>query len=111
MEANAELAKEIAGENVPEADFAQRMVEMVSQRRKMIAEQKAKARREKPMTPAQQRQYMMTYLKNQGTWKMAQLKKLSNEEIKEKFEALMRSIERFVPMDSEKERKRSGEEL
>ena len=64
------------------------------------------------MTPAQQRQYMMTYLKNQGTWKMAQLKKLTNEEIKDKFEALMRSIERFVPMGHEKEgKKRAGEEL
>ena len=103
------MVKEFAGEDIPEADFAQRMVEMASQRRKIIVEQKAKARREKPMTPAQQRQYMMTYLKNEGTWKMAQLKKLTNEEIKDKFEALMRSIERFVPMGHEKKgKKRAG---
>ncbi|GJR00724.1 hypothetical protein Tco_0523708 [Tanacetum coccineum] len=112
LEANADLVKEIAGEDVSEADYAQRMVGLISQRRKLIAEQKAKAQRDKPMTQAQQRQYMATYLKNQGGWKLAQIKKLTDEELKEKFEYLMRSIERFVPMDTEKEsRKRTGVEL
>ncbi|GJZ39484.1 hypothetical protein Tco_0586047 [Tanacetum coccineum] len=112
MEANADLVKEIAGEDVSEADYAQRMVGLISQRRKLIAEQKAKAQRDKPMTQAQQRQYMATYLKNQGGWKLAQIKKLTDEELKEKFEYLMRSMERFVPMDTEKEsRKRTGVEL
>ncbi|GJU16142.1 hypothetical protein Tco_1144108 [Tanacetum coccineum] len=64
------------------------------------------------MTQAQQRQYMATYLKNQGGWKLTQIKKLTDEEHKEKFEYLMRSMERFVPMDTEKEsRKRIGVEL
>ncbi|GJV82714.1 hypothetical protein Tco_1522612 [Tanacetum coccineum] len=112
LEANADLVKEIAGEDVSEADYAQRMVGLISQRRKLIAEQKAKAQRDKPMTQAQQRQYMATYLKNQGGWKLAQIKKLTDEELKEKFEYLMRSMERFVPMDTEKEsRKRTGVEL
>ncbi|GJY22320.1 hypothetical protein Tco_0394886, partial [Tanacetum coccineum] len=40
------------------------------------------------------------------------IKKLTDEELKEKFEYLMRSMERFVPMDTEKEsRKRTGVEL
>ncbi|GJZ14109.1 hypothetical protein Tco_0549339 [Tanacetum coccineum] len=38
-----------------------------------------------------------------GGWKLAQIKKLIDEELKEKFEYLMRSMERFVPMDTEKE--------
>ncbi|GKE95439.1 hypothetical protein Tco_1580294, partial [Tanacetum coccineum] len=63
---NSDLVKEIAGEDVSEADYAQRMVGLISQRRKLIAEQKAKAQRDKPMTQAQQRQYMATYLKNQA---------------------------------------------
>ncbi|GJW21908.1 hypothetical protein Tco_0032530 [Tanacetum coccineum] len=64
------------------------------------------------MTQAQQRQYMATYLKNQGGWKLAQIKKLRDEELIVKFEYLMRSMERFVPMDTEKKsRKRTGEEL
>ncbi|GJX34364.1 hypothetical protein Tco_0245921, partial [Tanacetum coccineum] len=112
LEENADLVKEIAGEDVSEADYAQRMVGLQSQRRKLIAEKKAKAQRDKPMTQAQQRQSMATYLKNQGGWKLALIKKLTNEELKEKFEYLMRSMERFVPMDIEKEsRKRTGVEL
>ncbi|GJS57434.1 hypothetical protein Tco_0652218 [Tanacetum coccineum] len=112
LEANADLVKEITGEDVFEADYAQRMVGLISQRRKLIAEQKAKAQRDKPMTQAQQRQYMATYLKNSGGWKLAQIKKLTDEELKVKFEYLMRSMERFVPMDTEKEsRKRTSEEL
>ncbi|GJZ18370.1 hypothetical protein Tco_0554493 [Tanacetum coccineum] len=46
---------------------------------------------------------MALILKNQGGWKLAQIKKLTDEELKEKFEYLMRSMERFVPMDTEKE--------
>ncbi|GJT15008.1 hypothetical protein Tco_0873714 [Tanacetum coccineum] len=110
--ANADLVKEIAGEDVSEAAYAQRMVGLISRRRKLIVEQKAKSQRDKPMTQAQQRQYMATYLKNQGGWKLAQIKKFTDEELKEKFEYLMRSMERFVPMDTEKEsRKRTGVEL
>ncbi|GKC88400.1 hypothetical protein Tco_1149049 [Tanacetum coccineum] len=55
---------------------------------------------------------MATYLKNQGGWKLAQINKLTDAELKVKFEYLMRSMERFMPMDIEKEsRKRNGEEL
>ncbi|GJU69040.1 hypothetical protein Tco_1255299 [Tanacetum coccineum] len=40
------------------------------------------------------------------------IKKLTDEELKEKIKYLMRSMERFVPMDTEKEsRKRTGVEL
>nr|GEV08078.1 hypothetical protein [Tanacetum cinerariifolium] len=38
------------------------MVELMNRRRKMIAEMKAKAKREKPMTPAQQKEFMRTFI-------------------------------------------------
>ncbi|GJS49124.1 hypothetical protein Tco_0599245 [Tanacetum coccineum] len=44
---------------------------------------------------------MSNYLKNQGTWKLSQLKKLSLEEIKEEFDKLVQRIDTFVPMDFE----------
>ncbi|GJQ98014.1 hypothetical protein Tco_0009153 [Tanacetum coccineum] len=44
---------------------------------------------------------MSTYLKHQGSWTFAQLKKLSDEEIKAKYERLVRSIANFVPMGAE----------
>ncbi|GKB28362.1 hypothetical protein Tco_0867763 [Tanacetum coccineum] len=86
LEANAELTKDVLGKDLPEQDFAKRMAEMVNQRKKHFAEERAKAKRNKPMTQSQLRIYMSNYLKNQGTWKLSQLKKLKFEEIKEEFD-------------------------
>ncbi|GKF24134.1 hypothetical protein Tco_0076456 [Tanacetum coccineum] len=111
LEANAELVKDVLGENVTSIDFAKRKVEMINQKKKYYAEQKAKERRSKPMTQAQQRDYMSTFIKNQSSWKLAQLKKLTFEELKTEFEKLMKSIERFVPMETEERGKRQGVQL
>ncbi|GKD60139.1 hypothetical protein Tco_1297648 [Tanacetum coccineum] len=51
---------------------------------------------------------------NQGTWKLSQLKKLTFEEIKEKFDKLVKQIDTFVPMGLEATKarmKRYSEEL
>ncbi|GKE40790.1 hypothetical protein Tco_1464195 [Tanacetum coccineum] len=89
LEANAELSKDVLGQDLPEQDFAKRMVDMVNQRKKHFAEERAKAKRNKPMTQSQLRIYMSNYLKNQGTKKLSQLKKLKFEEIKEEFDKLV----------------------
>ncbi|GKA89085.1 hypothetical protein Tco_0810897 [Tanacetum coccineum] len=57
---------------------------------------------------------MMNYLKNQGTWKLSQLKNLSFEEVKEEFDKLVKQVESFVPINFEATKaslKRFGEEL
>ncbi|GJS14525.1 hypothetical protein Tco_0408997 [Tanacetum coccineum] len=69
------------------------MEKLVNQRKKFFAEERAKARRSKPMTQSLLRNYMMNYLKNQGTWKLTQLKKLSFEEVKGEFDKLVKQIE------------------
>ncbi|GJS44612.1 hypothetical protein Tco_0594733 [Tanacetum coccineum] len=53
LEANAELSKDVLGQDLPEQDFAKRMVDMVNQRKKHFAEERAKAKRNKPMTQSQ----------------------------------------------------------
>ncbi|GJV69896.1 hypothetical protein Tco_1485405 [Tanacetum coccineum] len=53
LEANAELSKDMLGQDLPEQDFAKRMVDMVNQRKKHFAEEIAKAKRNKPMTQSQ----------------------------------------------------------
>ncbi|GJZ76657.1 hypothetical protein Tco_0641329 [Tanacetum coccineum] len=87
------------------------MVEMINQKKKFYAEQKAKARRSKPMTQAQQRDYMSTFIKNQSSWKLTQLKKLTFDELKTEFEKLVKSIENFVPMETDERVKRQGVQL
>ncbi|GJT13606.1 hypothetical protein Tco_0860648 [Tanacetum coccineum] len=107
-------AQNVLGKELPEEDFAKKMVELVNQRKKFFAEERAKARRSKPMTQSLLRNYMMNYLKNQGTWKLTQLKKLSFEEVKEEFDKLVKQVESFVPMNIEATKaqlKRYGEEL
>ncbi|GJY64676.1 hypothetical protein Tco_0466136 [Tanacetum coccineum] len=44
---------------------------------------------------------MMNYLKNQGTWKLSQLKNLSFEEVKEEFDKLVKQVESFAPINFE----------
>ncbi|GJR57475.1 hypothetical protein Tco_1499637 [Tanacetum coccineum] len=87
------------------------MVEIINQKKKYYAEQKAKARRSKPMTHAQQREYMSTFIKNQSSWKLAQLKKLTFKELKTEFEKLVKSIKDFVPMETKERVKRQDVQL
>ncbi|GKC67346.1 hypothetical protein Tco_1099944, partial [Tanacetum coccineum] len=111
LEENAELTKSLQGESMTGEDFAKRMVEMINQKKKFYAEQKAKAKRSKPMTQAHQRDYMSTFIKNQSSWKLTQLKKLTFNELKTEFEKLVKSIENFVPMETEARVKRHGLQL
>ncbi|GJQ94734.1 hypothetical protein Tco_0005873 [Tanacetum coccineum] len=115
MEASTELRKSVFGTDIDAEDYAKKMVELVEKRRREIREQKLKAKKNKPMTQAEQRNYMMNYVRSQSHgWTIPQLKKLSFEELKVQFERTIRSIENFIPMDSEKEKeslKRSGETL
>ncbi|GJW06673.1 putative ribonuclease H-like domain-containing protein [Tanacetum coccineum] len=93
IEANAELSKSMLGSDLQGEDFAKKMVDLVNQRKKYFAEERARAKRNKPMTQSQLKTYMMNYLKNQETWKLSQLKNLSFEEVKEEFDKLVKHID------------------
>nr|GFA49396.1 hypothetical protein [Tanacetum cinerariifolium] len=67
VRANLTLFAELLGADVSEDTFSVRMVELMNRRRKAIAEMKAKAKIEKPMTPAQQKEFMRTFVKNQSS--------------------------------------------
>ncbi|GJZ45010.1 hypothetical protein Tco_0592606, partial [Tanacetum coccineum] len=101
LEANAELRENVLGKDLSVEDYAKRMVELVNQRRKHFAEERARAKRNKPMTQTQLRNYMSNFLKNQGTWKLTQLKKLNFEEVKAEFEKLIKQLDTYVPMNLE----------
>ncbi|GJY00568.1 hypothetical protein Tco_0357586 [Tanacetum coccineum] len=50
LEANAELSKSMLGSELQGEDFAKKMVDLVNQRKKFFAEERAKAKRNKTMT-------------------------------------------------------------
>ncbi|GJX95255.1 hypothetical protein Tco_0349841 [Tanacetum coccineum] len=110
-----QAAQSFTGEKVSDEDLPRKLVELVNQRKKFFAKQKAKAKRNKPMTPAQQKEYMSTYIKSQeGGYTLKQLKALSFEDVKEIFKATMRKVQSFMPMDSELEvqiLKRAGQDV
>ncbi|GJV65126.1 hypothetical protein Tco_1475954, partial [Tanacetum coccineum] len=66
LQANPDLSSTIFGVDFTDDDFAAKMVSLVNSRRKELAEKQAQERRDRPMTPAQLRKYMRTYVKNQG---------------------------------------------
>ncbi|GJW68165.1 hypothetical protein Tco_0122589 [Tanacetum coccineum] len=78
--------------------LAPKMVDLVTSRRKELVEQRAKEWRDRPMTPGQLRQYMRTYVKNQGLavyttgWTMAQIRKLFPEQLQEEFDKIRRAV-------------------
>ncbi|GKE63600.1 hypothetical protein Tco_1513967 [Tanacetum coccineum] len=92
LEANAELKESVLGKDLTVEDYAKRMVELVNQRRKHFAEDRARAKRNKPMTQTQLRNYMSNFLKNQGTWKLTQLKK----NCKEVFGSILLEIKKLL---------------
>ncbi|GJZ77332.1 hypothetical protein Tco_0642004 [Tanacetum coccineum] len=114
LEANAELKESMLGKDLTVEDYAKRMVELVNQRRKHFIKERARAKRNKPMTQTQLGNYMSNFLKNQGTWKLTQLKKLNFEEVRAEFEKLVKQLDTYVPINFEATKeslKRFGEEL
>ncbi|GKB61086.1 putative ribonuclease H-like domain-containing protein [Tanacetum coccineum] len=90
-----------AGEKCSEEDLPMKLVELVNQRKKFFTQQRAEAKRNKPMTPAQQKDYMSNYIKNQeGSYSIKQLKSLSFELVKEIFETTMKRV-RYPIIDRE----------
>ncbi|GJX08160.1 hypothetical protein Tco_0196092 [Tanacetum coccineum] len=91
-------------EHCSEEDLPMKLVELVNQRKKFFAQQRAEAKRNMSMTPAQQKEYMSNYIKNQeGGYSIKQLKLLSFEQVKEIFKTTMRKVQSFVPIRSELE--------
>ncbi|GKD47502.1 hypothetical protein Tco_1276478, partial [Tanacetum coccineum] len=71
------------------------------------ATQRAAEIRSRPPTKTQLRNLMVTYLKNMGGYKHSQLKEKTYKKIQGLYEREQKFIHDFVPMDSEKEEKKS----
>ncbi|GJV60977.1 hypothetical protein Tco_1467077 [Tanacetum coccineum] len=98
VHANAGLSSELLGADVNDDNFAERMVALINQRKRAFAEQTAKEKRDRPMTPAQQREYMRVFVKNQSTtiystgWSMKYVKSLADEQLIAEFEKIRMAV-------------------
>ncbi|GJU94950.1 hypothetical protein Tco_1319706 [Tanacetum coccineum] len=77
------------------------LVEMIAERKRFFAAQRAEQIRNKPPTRAQLRNNMVTYLKHMGKYTHNQMKSKSFEEIQKLYEREQKWINDFVPIDSE----------
>ncbi|GJR21847.1 hypothetical protein Tco_0970374 [Tanacetum coccineum] len=117
IQANEQLSRTLIGSNLPKGDFASAMVEMVDRNRRQITEQKAKARRDRLMSQAEQMDFMRTFVKNQSLtiynkgWTMTYVKSLSIYRLKEAFERLQSHLSTLTQQDFTRASKRLGDEL
>ncbi|GJV29427.1 hypothetical protein Tco_1385875 [Tanacetum coccineum] len=65
------------------------------------------AKRNKPMTQAQQRTYMSNYIKHMGSHTMQQLKRYTFDELKELFETTMKHVSTFTSIETEDKERES----
>ncbi|GJS98935.1 hypothetical protein Tco_0820105 [Tanacetum coccineum] len=114
---NAGLSSELLGADVNDDNFAERMVALINQRKRAFADQTAKEKRDKPMTPAQQREYMRVFVKNQSTtiystgWSMKYVKSLTDEQLIAEFEKIRMAVADLKSQELRRTLKRAGEAL
>ncbi|GKA81350.1 hypothetical protein Tco_0788042 [Tanacetum coccineum] len=66
-----------------EEDLPMKLVELFNQRKKFFAQQRAEAKTSKPMTSAQQKDYMSNYIKNKKELEVQRLKRVGQEVLEE----------------------------
>ncbi|GJW10033.1 hypothetical protein Tco_1575860 [Tanacetum coccineum] len=104
IEADEELAHRLQAqerEGYSEADKAKLLVELINERKRQFSQQRAQQRRNRPLTQAQQRSYMCNYIKHMGSHTLQQLRGYSFDEIKVLFEATVKRVNTFTPMESD----------
>ncbi|GJR58356.1 putative ribonuclease H-like domain-containing protein [Tanacetum coccineum] len=67
VHANQGLTSDLLGPDVNEDNFAERMVALIAERRRAFAAQRFQEKRNKPLTYAQQKAYMRTFIDNPKT--------------------------------------------
>ncbi|GKE12815.1 hypothetical protein Tco_1416366 [Tanacetum coccineum] len=104
IEADEELAHRLQAqerEGYSKANKAKLLVELINERKRQITQQRAQQRRNRPLTQAQQRSYMCNYIKHMGSHTLQQLRGYSFDEIKVLFEAIVKRVNTFTPMESD----------
>ncbi|GJZ93649.1 hypothetical protein Tco_0665852 [Tanacetum coccineum] len=110
FEADEELTQKLQVEErdkYSEVDQARMLVDLINQRKRYFGAQKAKEKRNKPMTQAQQRTYMSNYIKHMGSHTMQQLKIYTFDELKELFETTMKHVSTFISIETEDKERES----
>ncbi|GKD99805.1 hypothetical protein Tco_1387789 [Tanacetum coccineum] len=117
VDADYQLAQRLQAQEQEELtvkEKARLYVQFLEQRRKHFAAKRAKEKRNKPLTQAQQRKIICTYLKNMEGIKLKDLKNKSFDSIQKMFNRAFKRVNTFVDFKTdlvEGSLKRAREEL
>ncbi|GJS42829.1 hypothetical protein Tco_0567872 [Tanacetum coccineum] len=104
VEASYQLAQRLQAqeqEELTDEEKSRLFVQFLEKRRKHFAAKRAEEKRNKPLTRAQQRSFMCTYLKKMEGWKPKDLKNKSFANIQELFDKAMKRVNTFVDYRTE----------
>ncbi|GJX42111.1 putative ribonuclease H-like domain-containing protein, partial [Tanacetum coccineum] len=117
VHANQGLTADLLGPDVNEDNFAERMVALIAKRRRDFAAQRFQDKRNKPMTYAQQKAYMRTFMKNQSStiyttgWTMKHVKSFSDDQLKTEFDKIRAVVAELKSQNIRRSLKRPGADL
>ncbi|GJX08377.1 hypothetical protein Tco_0196309, partial [Tanacetum coccineum] len=117
VHANKGLTADLLGPDVNEDNFAARMAAIIAERRRKFAAQRFQDKRNKPMTYAQQRDYMRTFVKNQSStiyttgWTMKHVRSFSDDQLKDEFDKIRHALANLQSQHLRRSLKRQGADL
>ncbi|GKC76996.1 hypothetical protein Tco_1127770 [Tanacetum coccineum] len=117
VHANEGLTADLLGSDVNEDNFAERMVALIAKRRREFAAQRFQDKRNKPMTYAQQKAYMRTFVKNQSStiyttgWTLKHVKSFSDDQLKTEFDKIKTAAAELQSLNIKRTLKRPGADL
>ncbi|GJX13869.1 hypothetical protein Tco_0205627 [Tanacetum coccineum] len=117
VHANKGLTADLLGPDVNEDNFAARMAAIIAERRRKFAAQRFQDKRNKPMTYAQQRDYMRTFVKNQSStiyttgWTLKHVRSFSDDQLKDEFDKIRHALANLQSQHLRRSLKRQGADL
>ncbi|GJV02166.1 hypothetical protein Tco_1335735 [Tanacetum coccineum] len=117
VHANQGLTADLLGPDVNEENFAERMVAIIAERRRQFEAQRLQETRNKPMTFAQQKHFMRTFVKNQSSaiystgWTLKYVKTFTDDQLKAEFDKIRNAAADLQAQNLRRSLKRQGADL
>ncbi|GKB42685.1 hypothetical protein Tco_0887627, partial [Tanacetum coccineum] len=114
VHANQGLTADLLGPDVNEENFAERMVAIIAERRRKFEAQRLQEKRNKPMTFAQQKHFMRTFVKNQSSaiystgWTLKYVKTFTDDQLKAEFDKIRNVVADLQAQNLRRSLKRPG---
>ncbi|GJS76792.1 hypothetical protein Tco_0726673, partial [Tanacetum coccineum] len=117
VHANKGLTADLLGPDVNEDNFATKMAAIITERRRKFAAQRFQDKINKPLTYAQQKDYMRTFVKNQSStiyttgWTLKHVRSFSDDQLKDEFDKIRHALDNLQAQNLKKSLKRPGADV